>query len=227
MPQNEPTGHVTSAVDAEGPPRFEEADEDNAQWPEESEELPRRPRRRLLTPISMALVAALLVAVGFIAGVRMEKGQTTSSSSAGAGGGQEARFAALKGGQSGPGAVPGAAAAGPPTGFPGSGGSASGTLTTGEVSYVRGGTLYVANGQGNTVKVTASTGAKVTKTVTTKVPNINPGDTVIVQGSQGTKGSITASSISVSTSATGSSSSGSGASSSGDSGASALFGSGG
>jgi hypothetical protein len=92
------------------------------------------------------------------------------------------------------------------------------------VSYVSGDTLYVATRQGNTVKVTAPTGTKVTKPVSTNVQGIHPGDTVVVTGTQGAGGSVTASSISV-----GSSSGGSGATSSTGSGASAtqpLFGSG-
>jgi tRNA(Ile2) C34 agmatinyltransferase TiaS len=100
-------------------------------------------------------------------------------------------------------------------------------LTVGEVSSVRGNTLYVANSQGNTIKVTAPAGVKVTKTVSTKAKSIHPGDTVTVVGSQGKNGSVNASSISVSSStssATGTTSpTGSGASGGG---ASALFGSG-
>ena len=67
-------------------------------------------------------------------------------------------------------------------GFPGAGGL-SGGLTTGEVSYVSGSTLYVNSGE-NTVKVSAPAGTKVSKTVSTSVHSIHPGDTVVVRGSQ-------------------------------------------
>ena len=66
------------------------------------EELPPRPRRRLLgaggNPISLALLGVLLLACGFIGGVLVEKGQTSSSAAgSGAAAGLAARFAALRG----------------------------------------------------------------------------------------------------------------------------------
>jgi hypothetical protein len=45
-------------------------------WLEEDEELPRRPRRRLLRPLPLALLGVLLTACGFIGGVLVEKGET-------------------------------------------------------------------------------------------------------------------------------------------------------
>ncbi len=239
MPQNEPISYASTSTETEDEElasHLEDAPADNEQWLEESEELPRRPRRRLLAPVPVALLAVLLVACGFLAGVEVEKGQSTSSGSATAStGGLAAGFAALaKGGQpgGGSGALPGAAGSGAPSGFPGAGGGTrgglpTGQLTSGQVSYVGGSTLYVTNSQGNTIKVIPTTGAEVTKTVKTKVRAINPGATVTVRGRQGKNGSIAASSISVSTSGTGSSSSGSGASPSGGSAPPALFGSGG
>ena len=60
------------------------------EWDEPLEELPPRPRRRLLgagvNPVPLALLGVLLIACGFIAGVLVEKGQSNStSSSAGSG----------------------------------------------------------------------------------------------------------------------------------------------
>ena len=66
----------------------------------------------------------------------------------------------------------------------GFGGGAAGGLTTGEVSYLSGNTLYVTTAEGNTVKVTAPAGTTVSKTVSTDVKSIHPGDTVLVRGSQ-------------------------------------------
>ena len=62
--------------------------EQQEQWLEEpaEPELPRRPRRRLLTPIPLALMGVLLIACGFIGGVLVEKGQNSSGSSGGGGG---------------------------------------------------------------------------------------------------------------------------------------------
>lgn len=206
-----------------------EPDEQQDEWLDEEQELPRRPRRRLLTPVPLALLAVLLIACGFIAGVLVQKGQSGTSAS-GAAGGFAARLSALKGAapsaggaNSGAGATSRAA-----TGtFPSLGGSAGGGVTAGEVAYVRGNTLYVTDSQGNTVRVNASAAAKVTKTVSTKAKSIHPGATVVVVGSKAKNGAISATSITVNA-ASPATTTGSGASSSskGASGAGAptLFG---
>ncbi len=70
--------------------------EEAEQWAEEPlEELPPRPRRRLFTPIPVALFGVLLLACGFIGGVLVEKGQTSSTSSSSASG-LASKFAALR-----------------------------------------------------------------------------------------------------------------------------------
>ena len=159
-------------------------------WLEETEEPPRRPRRKLLSPVPAILLVILLVAMAFFAGVKVEKGQSSSSTSSGF----PAGLAALRGASSGSssssrtttGTTTGGGGGFPSGGgFPGAGGL-SGGLTTGEVSYVSGSTLYVNSGE-NTVKVSAPTGTKVSKTVSTSVHSIHPGDTVIVRGSQGSQ----------------------------------------
>lgn len=198
------------------------------EWLEEPEQLPRRPRRKLLAPIPAVLLVVLLVAAGFLAGVEVQKGQGSSSS----GGGLPAGLAALGSG-AGTGASgsartsPGGGAGllgGGGGGFPGGGGLAGG-LTAGEVAYVSGSTLYVTSADGSTVKVSAPKGTRVSKTVSTNVHSIHPGDTVIVRGSQRGSGGVTASSITVSSagSATGT---GSSSGSSGAGGSQQLFGSG-
>jgi hypothetical protein len=78
-----------------------EPTEESDDWLDESEELPRRPRRRLLSPVPLALLGVLLAACGFIGGVLVEKGETSSSSSTGAASSLASRFAALRGGASG------------------------------------------------------------------------------------------------------------------------------
>jgi hypothetical protein len=207
---------------------YEPAPVDDIEWSDEPEEMPRRPRRRLLAPIPVALLAVLLLAGGFFAGVQVEKSQS-SSSSTGAPSGLPAGLAALQRGsskaQGNASSAGGSAASGLPSGFPGAAGA--GGITTGEVSYVRGNTLYVTNGEGTTVKVHSAAGASVTKTVTTSAHKIHPGETVVVRGTTAKNGAVSASSISVSASSTaGSTSSSSGAPTAGG-GASALFGSGG
>ncbi|HEY7935185.1 MAG TPA: hypothetical protein VID48_15305 [Solirubrobacteraceae bacterium] len=160
-------------------------------WLEDAEELPRRPRRRLLAPIPIALTMLLVTVCGFIAGVLVEKGQASSSSQTGATG-LAGRFAALRGGRSGSGGTSaGGAAAG------GFAGAAGGGTTVGQVSFLRNGTLYVSTAEGNTVKVTTSAGSTVTKTVKATVASIHPGETVLVTGTPQGNGAISAESIRV------------------------------
>jgi hypothetical protein len=179
-----------------------EPDEDGS-WLDEPEELPRRPRRRLLAPVPIALLILLLTACGFIGGVLVEKGQgSSSSSSSGTGSaGLASRFAALRRGSSGAAGANGGASVGAAGGGglfgSGSSASASGGVTTGQVAFVRGGTLYVTTTEGNTVKVTTSKASTVTKTVKAAVGSIHPGETVLVTGTPGTSGAISAESIRV------------------------------
>lgn len=154
-----------------------------------SAELPPRPRRRL-TPLTGGLLAVLLVALGFVGGVLVQKGQAGSASAAGGGG--AGRFAAALaaargGGASGSGGTGGARGGGLFGG--GAGGATFGTFTT-----VQGDTLYVTDAQGNTLKVTAAKGASVTRQVDSSVHAIRPGSTVIVQGAA-QRGAIVATSI--------------------------------
>lgn len=149
------------------------------QWVEDPyEELPPRPRRHLLAPVPLALLGVLLIACGFIGGVLVEKGQTSSSSTGGSSAaGLASRFAALRGA---------------------SGGASTGTgATVGQVAYVDGSTLYVTNAEGNTVKVRASASSTVTKAVTANVKGIRPGETVVIMGTRGASGAIDAESIRV------------------------------
>jgi hypothetical protein len=180
------------------PVRTDEQDD----WLEDPEELPRRPRRRLLgaggRPV-LALLSVLLIACGFIGGVLVEKGQSSSSSSsAGTAASLASRFAALRGGTSNAGAGAGAGAStGASGGSGGLLGSGAGRPTAGTVAYVSGKTLYVTNAEGNTVKVTTSAGTSVTKTVKADIAGIHPGETVTVTGATGANGAVNAEAISV------------------------------
>ncbi len=145
------------------------------------EELPARPRRRLATPVNLGLLAVLVVAAGFIAGVLVEKGQMSSASTGGGAG--AGRRAAAGGGAAGTGTGAGRA------------GAAAAGATIGTVSTLNGRTLYVTDTQGTTIKVIPASSATVIRTATSPVSAIHPGDTVIVQGVKGSDGSVTASSI--------------------------------
>ena len=100
MPHDEPITHDVPAQDtviqAPSPPVYEPIAQDD-EWLDEDEELPRRPRRRLLSPVPLALLGVLIVACGFIGGVLVEKGQTSSTGSSSAASSLAARFAALRG----------------------------------------------------------------------------------------------------------------------------------
>lgn len=182
--------------------------EQHEPWLEEpaEPELPRRPRRRLLTPIPLALTGVFLIACGFIGGVLVEKGQSSSSSSAGGASGFASRFASLRatGGASstsagGAGASSGGGRAASLFGTGGAGGGTGGLgATVGQVAYVSGSTLYVTNAEGNTVKIKTSDASTVSKTVKSDVKGIHPGETVIVTGSAGANGAVQAESIRVS-----------------------------
>jgi hypothetical protein len=202
---------------------------------DEPDELPPRPRRRLLKPIPLALLGVLLIAGGFIAGVQVQKGEETSSgSSGGAGTSAASRFAALRGGgASSTGATSGKTPAGGAAGGFGGTGAGGARPTIGTVAYLAGNTLYVTNSEGNTVKVNTSAATSVTTIVKTKVAGIHPGETVTVTGATGSSGAVSAESISVGSSGGGlaallggSAKTGTGTSTGGGSGGPALFGSG-
>lgn len=160
-------------------------------------ELPSRPRHRLLgasaNPLGVALLCALLTALGFIGGVLVEKSEAKPGAATVGASALTTRVAALRSGGSGGGLGRAAAAAA----------ARGGTSTVGQVAYVSGRTLYVTGFEGNTIKVTAAPGASVTRTVKTSLKAIRPGETVIVTGSSGRNGAIRAQSIRASEAAAG------------------------
>jgi hypothetical protein len=204
MPHEEPTIQDTpamatpaqgAAVRAPQPPVYEPAIAQEDEWLQEDEELPRRPRRRLLSPAPLALLGVLLVACGFIGGVLVEKGQSTSAGSSPGASGLAARFAALR--SAGPTGATGTsgAAAGGFAGRAGASAAGFGDATSGSVAYLAGSTLYVTTTEGNTVKVTSSPATTVTKTVKSTVSSIHPGETVTAVGATGASGTVSAESI--------------------------------
>jgi hypothetical protein len=147
--------------------------ENEEYWEEEPpEELPPPRRLRLLTPLTGSLAGLLLAALGFVGGVLVEKGKTTSQAAA-------------------------------PSGVAAFTRAGAGNATVGQVSMVHGRTLYVTDSQGNTIKVTVPAGESVTRAANSSVRAIHSGDTVVVQGSKGTNGVITASSVRASAASSG------------------------
>jgi hypothetical protein len=186
--------------------------------PEEpAQPLPRRPRRQFFNRKSAALVALITCAAGFYAGVRVEKGEVSGSSSAlrlpsatgAAGTAGAARSGAA--GASRTGGIPGLAAGA-------GGGFAGGNASVGTVASVNGRTIVLTETSGNTVKVRLPPSTKITKNQAVSRHAIRPGDTIIVQGAANSKGTTVAASVTDSgASSTGSGSSSSGGSSSGSS----------
>ncbi|MCW3034063.1 MAG: hypothetical protein JWM60_2408 [Solirubrobacterales bacterium] len=182
--------HLAAVAAAPRPPE-PDAPMPDEEWLGDLSELPPRPRRRLLTPAPLALLAVLIIALGFIGGVLVEKGQTAGSTSA-AGAAVASRLRGLAGGAAGAGAAPGTAGA-----SSASGGAGFSRPTSGTVSYVSGQTLYVTTPESNTVQVKASAATSVTKSVKSSVKSIHPGETVTVTGSTGANGTLSAESIRV------------------------------
>jgi hypothetical protein len=150
----------------------------DADEPGMGEELPRWPRRRLLTPLTGGLLVALLVAGGFLAGVEVQKAQGDSAGGSGGGGAAAPAAAGQAAGQRGQ-----------------AGGTQSAGVTIGTVASKRGSTLYVTGTDGTTVKVKLDDNAKITRTATATADDVHPGDTVIVQGQTAASGTVTATSV--------------------------------
>jgi hypothetical protein len=151
-------------------------------------ELPRRPRRSLVSPLTLTLSAVLVAALGFIGGVQVQK--HSASGSSGTGTGAAGAFAGARGGTGGTGTGTG--------GFNRAGGGAGGAgggATVGQVANVNGKTIYVSATGGNTIRVRTNKNSKVTRTAVSKVGAIHPGDTVVVQGSTASSGTVTATRI--------------------------------
>ena len=198
--------------------------------------LPRRTRRQFFNRRTAALGALITCAIGFYAGIRVEKSQLSNSSSSLASGGTgRAGLVALfgRGGASGAG---GATAAGGATGargagagatgagaggfaggggFAGAGGAGGGSAAFGTVASVNGKTILVTDTSGNTVKVKLSSSTKITKNQSVSRHAIRPGDTIVVTGVGGSGGTTTAATITDSGNRSGGSGSGSGSGSGG------------
>jgi hypothetical protein len=216
---------------------------------EEEFGLPGRPRRQWFNKKTAALFAVVLAAIGFYAGVRIEKNQLSNSSSttgalgAAGGGAAASRAAAARGGAaagsgaagsgasgSGAAARAGAGGSGFRALFGGAGAAGGAGATFGTVSSISGDNLYITESTGNTVKVTLSSATKVTKNVTVGKKAVRPGDTVVVAGAKNSDGTVAATTLSDTGAGAGAAAGGSGSSSSSSSGSSAvssLFGSGG
>jgi hypothetical protein len=168
-------------------------------WDTEEDPLPKRPRRRLVTPISATLAGALVAALGFIGGVEVQKGQDDGST--GNGGNAAGAFASAGGAGTGAaGAGRGASGRGSGTNAPqfggaGGPGGAQSNATIGSVANKKGATLYVKDSDGNLIRVKTTSHSKINRTASTTPGAIHPGDTVIVQGTTAKDGTVTATQV--------------------------------
>ena len=147
--------------------------DDDEEWPV------RGPRKGIRMPVPTMLLLAVLIGAGGLwggAALQRSHGSTSTSSAA-------SPFAALRGG--GASGISGLGGAGP-----------LGGATTGTVTSVIGSTLYVTNSSGNLVKVTVGSSATVNRNAKSSLASLQVGDTVVVQGSKASNGSVTATSVS-------------------------------
>jgi hypothetical protein len=181
-----------------------------------------RPRRRIFGRSGAVLLALVLGVVGFYAGIRVEKGQLSgstspslslpsSSSTSGAAGSSSRTTGTSR------------------SGFPGAGGFGGGNTSIGTVSSVKGKTIYMTDTSGNTLKVALSSVTKITKSLHVARKAVRPGDSVVIQGAKSNNGTLRATSVAdsgASTTATASTSSSNSSNASGP-GVSSLFSAGG
>ena len=148
-------------------------------------------RRKGVPRATAILGVGLLAAATFLAGIEAQK-QWGGSSSSGGLGARGAAFGAGAGtGTTGAnGGTQGARGTG--GGFFGRGG---GGFTAGTVKLVQGSTIYVTTTNGNVVKVSVPASTAITKSVTTKVSGVHPGDTVTAIGTTSSDGVIKATSL--------------------------------
>jgi hypothetical protein len=148
---------------------------------------PRRPKRKLNTPVNLALTAILIAVVAFWLGGK-SKGDDSGASAMPSG------FPGMTAAESGSGSSAGSG------GMPGMSAS-SGDSTQGEVTSLSGYTLYVETSDGATVKVKVGADATVTRTAETKADQIHPGDTVTVSGKTSQAGVVKATDVTATQSA--------------------------
>ena len=155
-------------------------------WPSRA----RRSGVRLSVPV-LVLLALVVAAGAFWGGAAVQRADGTTSSGF-AGTAAASRIAALFGrGSGGAGAAGGAGGAGGVSG-------ASAPAATGMVTAVVGSALYLTSSSGTIVKVQVPSTATVDLNAKTSVSSLKSGDTVVVEGSTGKSGIVTATSVSAS-----------------------------
>jgi hypothetical protein len=152
--------------------------------------LTRRPRVKLPS-LTLVLVTLVVASAGFLGGIVV--GKHYGSSGSGSPASAFSRFAAGASATARTGSGSGAGLGG----RGGGGGEfAAGNATIGTIKLIDGSTVYVQTPGGDIVQVSTSAGTKVTASSTVRVKDLQPGQTVIVEGSKNSTGGVTATSIS-------------------------------
>ena len=157
--------------------------------------LTRRPRAKLPS-LTLVLAAIVVASAGFLGGAMVGKhyGSSGSGNLAAFRGLAARASASASGGTGGTGSGTGSSTG---SGFAGRGGLfGGGNATVGTIKLIDGRTVYVQTTAGDIVQVATSAGTKVTVSSTVPVKDLQPGETVIVQGSKNSSGAIAATSIS-------------------------------
>jgi hypothetical protein len=153
------------------------ADDEQWNWPSRAA----KPGVRLRVP-TLALVALLFAAGGLWGGAALQRSHGTPAASSSA----ASSFASLFGRRGTGGTATGTGAGGAAT----TAAAAAGTVTA-----VEGDVVYLTTTTGSIEKVVVSGTTTVTRNAKSSASNLQPGDTVVVQGTKETNGSVDASSI--------------------------------
>jgi hypothetical protein len=130
---------------------------------------------------TVALFGVLIALGGIWGGAALQRSHGTSSGTSAAASSLASLFRGR--GASGTGGATGA------SGF-------AAAAATGTVTEVSGSTLYVTNASGALVKVTVGPSATVNRNAKSSLGSLQVGDTVVVEGSKASNGSVTATSVS-------------------------------
>ncbi len=160
--------------------------------------LPITRRSRGSTRLTIALFVMFGISAGFLVGVLIGKDHGNSSSTDGGAG----SFAALAQQFGGAGAALGAGGGGAGGGGAGGGGAGFGGGTTGQIKLIDGTNIYVVDSQGNTVKVSTTPSSTISTSQPSTLSALQLGDNVVVRGTTGSDGTVTATSITASSAPT-------------------------
>ncbi len=170
---------------------------DDQRWDDDDDDLPVRPVRKRLGPLSLILVGAVIAAGAFYGGVMEEKHQVSGTTVSSAAARRTTTSTTTAAGRTG--TTTGAGAAGAGAGAAGAGAAGAGAAgpgaTLGTVKLVDGNNVYVQDATGTITKVATTGQSTISITSTGTVASIKPGDTVVVTGTTGADGTVTASAV--------------------------------